>query len=923
MQSGYRQQPSSYHSRPPGPPQGNSLLKIRTNCFKVTQIPAATYTLYDAFSPDIPKSAWKKRAELVRHLQKVVRPDVFTPQFLYDGAAIGFAHPTLCGELGIVRMFRVRLRDNAEPKPDDKGAVEIKFKQSSAEPISPTETNAVILQGQDSPRRSSILNFLQLVLRHASNNDHPNNGKAYFPPPPPPPPENPENPENRNKKKIKYLQSIDNTFLELRRGVFQPSMGQMIVVVDTVVAAFYQRGRMLDAMMAFFNLRRGNLRALYELSTLQLDNAGKFFRSVFIREEKGGVSGGRRTIKGFDRDGAHYQFTNSDGQEVTIEQHYQQVHNITLVHPKLPGVIVRTGDRKEILPMELCIIEPNQLFKKALPEVATREMVRFSTLRPDEKMVEIQRVSAYYQASESLVSAGMQVSRQPMDVDATQMQPPLIEFRGPPVRIREGKWNVVKQKLRKTTEGCHWGVINLAPTKLRSQAIEQHCMAFQKCAIDLGVALGIPIHMQQVDPQSDLIEALNKFMFVVKQKIGSEEGYQEMLGKRKFFILCFLEEEASRPRATLKHWGDIQTGVATQCVRLNKLPDLRNPGSASQYWNNVVLKVNPRLGGENSSVSQSSAFDKTFRNSGLRLPMIVGADVGHPSPGVRKPSVASLVYNIDPSALTYNALTALQDPRQEVIADLRGMMRTAIVDLQMRNQAAVTHIIFYRDGVSEGEYDQVKSIEIADIKNAINDVWNTSPNIQQGGFPKPKLTFIVVGKRHHTLLFPSNPAGGDRTGNCPAGVVVNTGITQPMPDIRDFYLLSHSAIIGTSRSSHYVVLLNEVFPGNTRILEELSYALCHVYAKATRSVSIPAPVYYADVSETLQSFLFSLTMVPDSLFAAGNLSTSRLELKTVCEQMTQERQLSGQTVPFDLDAWKAVFKRRNSRLDGSLSMYFL
>jgi len=29
-------------------------------------------------------------------------------------------------------------------------------------------------------------------------------------------------------------------------------------------------------------------------------------------------------------------------------------------------------------------------------------------------------------------------------------------------------------------------------------------------------------------------------------------------------------------------------------------------------------------------------------------------------------------------------------------------------------------------------------------------------------------------------------------------------------------------------------------------LQELSFALCHVYAAATRSVSIPAPVYYAD-----------------------------------------------------------------------------
>ncbi|KAG6828396.1 hypothetical protein H0H92_008138 [Tricholoma furcatifolium] len=30
-------------------------------------------------------------------------------------------------------------------------------------------------------------------------------------------------------------------------------------------------------------------------------------------------------------------------------------------------------------------------------------------------------------------------------------------------------------------------------------------------------------------------------------------------------------------------------------------------------------------------------------------------------------------------------------------------------------------------------------------------------------------------------------------------------------------------------------------------LQNLSFALCHVYARSTRSVSIPAPVYYADI----------------------------------------------------------------------------
>lgn len=64
-----------------------------------------------------------------------------------------------------------------------------------------------------------------------------------------------------------------------------------------------------------------------------------------------------------------------------------------------------------------------------------------------------------------------------------------------------------------------------------------------------------------------------------------------------------------------------------------------------------------------------------------------------------------------------------------------------------------------------------------------------------------------------------------------------------------------------SRPSHYVVLRNDVglpptkyegfschqsIYGTHNILysiQAISFALCHVYAAATRSVSIPAPVY--------------------------------------------------------------------------------
>ena len=55
---------------------------------------------------------------------------------------------------------------------------------------------------------------------------------------------------------------------------------------------------------------------------------------------------------------------------------------------------------------------------------------------------------------------------------------------------------------------------------------------------------------------------------------------------------------------------------------------------------------------------------------------------------------------------------------------------------------------------------------------------------------QPKITMIVVGKRHHVRFFPQSPAEADKSGNCPAGTVVDQDITHPTEF--DFYLQSHS-----------------------------------------------------------------------------------------------------------------------------------
>ncbi|PIO00712.1 hypothetical protein AB205_0117660, partial [Aquarana catesbeiana] len=81
-----------------------------------------------------------------------------------------------------------------------------------------------------------------------------------------------------------------------------------------------------------------------------------------------------------------------------------------------------------------------------------------------------------------------------------------------------------------------------------------------------------------------------------------------------------------------------------------------------------------------------------------------------------------------------------------------------------------------------------------------------------------------------------------KSGNIPAGTTVDTNITHPFEF--DFYLCSHAGIQGTSRPSHYYVLWDDNrFTADE--LQILTYQLCHTYVRCTRSVSIPAPAYYA------------------------------------------------------------------------------
>ena len=246
-------------------------------------------------------------------------------------------------------------------------------------------------------------------------------------------------------------------------------------------------------------------------------------------------------------------------------------------------------------------------------------------------------------------------------------------------------------------------------------------------------------------------------------------------------IMAILPERDKQIYPEIKRVGDNVIGIPTQCVQ-SKHVHRTNP----QVCANIALKINSKLGGINHVI------DPGVKSPVFREPVIIfGADVTHPSPtenGI--PSIAAVVASMDANATKYCARVRAQNHKsgkgaQEIINDLAVMVKELLIEFYKANRKLKpSKIIFYRDGVSEGQFDQVLVHEVRAVQQAC---------IMLEKDYRPRITFVVVHKRRHTRLFCENQR--DEVGkarNVPPGTTVDSGITHPYEF--DFYLCSHYGI---------------------------------------------------------------------------------------------------------------------------------
>uniref|UniRef100_A0A1X7VUD3 Uncharacterized protein n=1 Tax=Amphimedon queenslandica TaxID=400682 RepID=A0A1X7VUD3_AMPQE len=507
-------------------------------------------------------------------------------------------------------------------------------------------------------------------------------------------------------------------------------------------------------------------------------------------------------------------FFDCDGQQTSVVDYFKSKHGKPLRYPDLPCLHMEGKNPHIYIPMEYCEVLGQKCNKKLTPE-QTSAMIRHTAKPAYERQKQIMEKihGAHFDGDEYLKNFGIKVSKRMSEVAGRVLDPPKMEVgEKRSVEPRNGSWDTRGKSFWHGISIKKWGII----TARYFNDINVFASELSKASNEKRMRMPPPIEIYTFKPRDDLEH-------ILRTKFAGCD-----------IVIVILDGKQKPTYNEVKRVGDNTVGIRTQCVLFK---NACKPNTATM--SNICLKINSKLGGTNS-IPNYEKTDYAFPWESSPF-IIFGADVTHPAPNdKRSPSLAAVTASMDENAMDYRAKVKVLKHRQEVfkIDELAGIVKEMLLKFYRKNdKCKPQRIIFYRDGVSEGQFKEVILNEVAAIQKAC---------LSLPGDYKPGITFLVVQKRHHTRLFCTDRRDQEgKAGNVPPGTTVDTDITHPREF--DFFLCSHAGIQGTSKPAHYHVLWDDNrFSADE--LQALTYKLCHCFVRCNRSVSYPAPTYYSHLA---------------------------------------------------------------------------
>lgn len=295
-----------------------------------------------------------------------------------------------------------------------------------------------------------------------------------------------------------------------------------------------------------------------------------------------------------------------------------------------------------------------------------------------------------------------------------------------------------------------------------------------------------------------------------------------IVNKDPQLIMCVVTNNKSDRYSAIKKKCCIDRAVPTQVIVQRTItPKGGNVRTLLSVATKVVIQLNCKLGGIPWKVK--------IPLNGL---LTIGFDVCHDTKDKSKSfgaMVATLDHDNRGTPRFFSAVS--QHAHGEEISNYLPLNTVkALNEYRKEFGEMPKRIIFYRDGVGEGQLHYVYEHEVKSIVEKVTQVYKTA-----GANQDVMLTYIIVNKRVNTRFF-------ERRQNPKPGTVVDDIVT--LPERTDFYLVSQCVNQGTVSPTAYNVIY-DTSSLKADHLQMLSYKQCHLYYNWSGTTRVPAVCQYA------------------------------------------------------------------------------
>ncbi|XP_053677649.1 protein aubergine-like [Anopheles nili] len=513
-------------------------------------------------------------------------------------------------------------------------------------------------------------------------------------------------------------------------------------------------------------------------------------------------------------------FSTKQGDSITFVKYYKDAYNITIRDPRQPMLVSMPNMRQKragitspiLLVPELCRLtgiteEMRRDFN------LMRSIADHTRIGADKRIERLQRFNERLQQTpasrEVFEFWKTELDRRLVEVPARTLKQERIMFNPNDEGVPAGpdaEWTQAfrNQSMFKTVPLQRWYVIC-------ESGKETLVKDFLGCLVQAGRGMRFQISQPQIctlpnDATTSYVDALTS-----------------IVNKDPQMIMCIVPNDRAERYSAIKKKCCIDRAIPCQVIKARTItPKNGAVRTLMTIATKVVIQLNCKLGGIPWMVKNP-----------LTSVMVVGYDVCHESRDKSKSYGALVATMYAPKYFEPRYFSVIE--RHERGEELSNFMSSNIVKALRSYQREFganmlpRRILFYRDGVGEGQLRHVVEHEVRAIKESLMKVYANHAEY------KAQLTVVVVNKRINTRLFVNGK-------NPPPGTIVDDTIT--LPERTDFFLISQTVRQGTVSPTAYNVVYDESGL-NADQLQVYTSKQTHLYYNWCGSVAVPAVCQYA------------------------------------------------------------------------------